>query len=216
MRCLCCHTPLVPGEENVCLSCQTRFPLVNSGEEQNPMWARLVGLFPFEHATASSYYQRGNEYASLICMAKFGGRPRVNAYLTRLLLQQLEGSGWPYDIDLIVPVPVHWTKYLTRGYNQVGPIVQALSQHWHIPVDARCLSRRRLRRSQLRVTEMVRREVPDETFGVRHPERIEGRHILLVDDVCTTGATITACASQLLAVPGVRLSVLTLGMTLSV
>lgn len=216
MHCLCCHRELLPEEEFVCIECLLTFPLVNSADEQNPLWARLSGLFPFEHATTFAYYQHGDAFTILPRKAKYGGLPHVNEFLAKQLLMRLEGSGWPYDIDAIVAVPIHWTKLLKRGYNQVAPIARALSKHWHIPEEGSCLKRVRAIRSQLKTAEVQRDEISEGVFKLRHPERLEGKHVLLVDDICTTGSTLSACSKVLLEVPGLRLSVLTIGMTLSV
>lgn len=216
MHCLCCHRELLPEEEFVCIECLLGFPLVNSEDEQNPLWARLSGQFPFEHATTLAYYQHGDAFTILPRKAKYGGYPHVNDFLARQLLSKLEGSAWPYDIDVIMPVPIHWTKLLQRGYNQAAPIARALSRHWHIPEENSCLKRVKGIRSQTKTVEDMRSEILEGVFALRHPEKLKDKHVLLVDDICTTGSTLCACSKVLQEVPGLRLSVLTLGMTLSV
>ena len=212
-RCLCCHRVLVEGEDVVCLECLMHFPLVNSADEQNPLWKTFCGQLTFEHATTLAYYQPGGVFAKVIVHSKFGGWPEGNAFLTRMLLDQLEGSGWPYDIDVIMPVPIHWIRLLMRGYNQVSPIVHTLGKVWHVPVESRCLSRAHYVKSQLKANAQQRKLNQQDAFRVRHPERLAGKHVLLVDDVCTTGATLVACAEQLQRIPGVRISFLTLALT---
>lgn len=216
MHCLCCNQVLLSGEEYVCMECLLGFPLVNSEDEQNPLWARLSGQFAFEHATTLAYYQHGDKFTILPRKAKYGGLPHVNEFLTRQLLLKLEGTPWPYDIDVIIAVPIHWIRLLGRGYNQVDPIARTLSKQWHIPQERGCLKRVRATRSQTKTVEDLRGEISEGVFGLRHPERLEGKHVLLVDDVCTTGSTLCACSKVLQEVPGLRLSVITLGMTLSV
>ncbi|MBR0037068.1 MAG: ComF family protein [Bacteroidales bacterium] len=214
--CRCCGNELLEGEELVCLECQMHFPLVDSAQEQTPLWQLMVGKVPFRHATTLAYYQPHDAFARLIQDAKFRGQPYTNSFLTRLLLQQLEGSGWPYDIDLIMPVPMHWLRFLKRGYNQVSPIVHTLSEVWHVPYEKRCLVRKRYVKSQLKANGEERLRNEAGTFRIRHPERLQGKHILLVDDVSTTGSTLLACADALLQVEGVSISFLTLGLTLHI
>lgn len=214
--CVYCHRELVPGEETICMHCLMRLPVVNSASEQNPLWSLLAGQVRFCYATTLAYYQPHDAFAYLIQESKFRDRPYVNAFLTRLLLQQLEGSGWPYDVDVIVPVPVHWRRMLKRGYNQVSPIVHTLSEAWNIPYEKRCLRRGRYVKSQLKANKDSRRTNEIGAFVIAQPYRLKGKHVLLIDDVCTTGSTLLACADALLSVEGVRVSFLTLGITLHV
>ncbi len=213
--CFGCNRLLADGERLVCSHCLDRFPLVFSDREQNPLWLKFCGKVEFEHATTLGYYQTDDVFARLIVAAKYGGRPFVNKMLTQLLLKRLAGSDWPYDIDVIVPVPVHWLRLLKRGYNQVSPVVHTLSKAWGIPVEKRCLVKGRYTGSQVGRNAQQRGENENGSFSLRHPERLEGKHVLLVDDVCTTGSTLIACADTLRQVKGVRVSFLTLGLTLS-
>lgn len=213
MYCICCHKELAEGEETVCFDCLAKFPLVESAAEENPLFKVFCGQTDFEHATTLAYYQPGDHFSRIIRRAKFGNWPQGNAYLANLLVQQLEGSPWPYDIDAIVPVPVHWLRFLMRGYNQVTPVVRTLSQSWNIPLELGCLRRSHYVRSQLRSTADERKHNQRTAFCIKHPERLEGKHILLVDDICTTGSTLLACADLLRQIPGVRVSFLTLALT---
>lgn len=213
MRCLICHKELIEGEDTVCLECLSRFPLVESAVEENPLFKTFCGQVSFEHATTLAYYQPGDHFSKIIRRAKFGNWPQGNAYLAHLLVEQLQESSWPYDIDLIMPVPVHWLRFLMRGYNQVTPIVRTLSQEWHIPLETGCLRRSHYVRSQLRSSADERKKNQQSAFRINHPERLAGKHILLVDDVCTSGATLLACSDLLLQIPGVRVSFLTLALT---
>lgn len=231
-RCACCERVLLPQEECVCLSCLARLPRVRAERPRNEVEYRLLGRFPFEHATAFCYYLHDDTFSGIIRQSKFAGRPWLNARLTRLFVQELRiaaedgeeaeaaipaapgvdmRSAWPYDIDVIVPVPVHWLRLLRRGYNQTMPIAEELSRAWHLPIETRCLRKVRFTTSQVRLSGAERLRQEAGTFGVRHPERLRSRHVLLVDDVITTGATVQAAADALLqAVPGVRISVLAL------
>lgn len=214
MSCAICHRELVNGERFLCLDCLMHLPRIHGDAEQNHLWGKLCGQIPFQHATSFCYYQKGDGLAGLIASAKYGHKPWINTQLTRIFLQELEGSAWPYDIDLIVPVPVHWVRLLMRGYNQVSPIVRSLSEFWHLPVVNNCLYRNHYVHSQVGSTREERIVAESGSFSVRNAHRLEGRHILLVDDVCTTGSTIVACADVLLRIPGVRVSFLTLAVTI--
>lgn len=214
MKCLCCDNELLDGEDAICLECLLTFPYADCANPQNLLWKELCGHFPFEHATTLAYYQRGTNFASMITRAKYHGMPDINALLTNLLLDQLKQSDWPYDIDLIIPMPLHWLRLLQRGYNQVSPIVNTLSAQWHIPVMRDCLVRRKYLSSQVgKGFDDRQQQQQSNAFGLNHAERLTDKHVLLVDDVMTTGASLTACADLLLQVPGLRLSILTLALT---
>ena len=226
---------MLPQEECVCLRCLPLLPRVHAEAPHNEVENRLFGRFPFEHATSFCYYDHDAPVSGIVRQAKYAGRPWLNTEFTRLFVRELELAAqdplmnplsgtvdpleegttrtpaWPYDIDLIVPIPLHTLRLLRRGYNQAVAIAEALHEEWHLPIETRCLYKRRYTTSQVGLSGHERLHHEEETFGVRHPERLASRHVLLVDDVLTTGATLTAAADALLAaVPGVRLSILTL------
>lgn len=213
---------MLPDEQCVCLRCLSLFPRAHAERHGNEVEYKLVGRFPLEHATTFCYYLRGNLYSQLIRHSKYSDRPWLNTQLARLFVQELRlaaqadgQSGWPYDVDVIVPIPVHLFRLLHRGYNQAEAIAEGLSSAWSIPVVNNCLYRRRYTKSQVGLSRHNRLQHPEGTFAVRHPDRLAFKHVLLVDDVLTSGATIVAAADALLqAAEGVRISVLTLSMTL--
>lgn len=214
-RCPLCDSILLPQEQALCLKCMTLLPRVRADEPGNEVERRLFGRFDFEHATSFCYYRPKGVFSKVLRLSKFGDRPWLNARFTRLFAQELQASAagalWPYDIDVIVPVPLHTFRLLRRGYNQSMAIAEELSRFWRLPVQTRCLYKRRFTRSQVGLSGHERIHHEEGSFGVRHPELLEGKHVLIVDDIMTTGATIVAAADALLAaVPRVRLSVLTL------
>ena len=216
--CPCCGRTLLPQEDALCLTCLATLPRVRAEKPCNEVERKLFGRFPFEHATSFFFYSRSDNYGSIIRQSKFLDRPWLNARLTRLFVQELRLAaddsgecGWPYDIEVIVPIPLHTFRLLSRGYNQSVAIAEELSRLWNVPLSTSCLYKSRFTTSQVGLSGSERLRHEEGTFAVRHPERLASRHVLLVDDVLTTGATIQAAADALLAaVPGVRISVLTL------
>lgn len=221
--CPYCGRTMLPSEQGVCLSCLAVLPRVRAELPGNEVERRLFGRFAFQHATSFCYYGQTEPFGSIIRQAKFTDRPWLNSHLTRIFVQELQLSahtsgqpGWPYDIDVIVPVPLHPLRLLMRGYNQSMPIAETLAQAWGLPLQTRCLVKSRYTSSQVGLTGRQRRQHEAGTFAVRHPELLASCHVLLVDDVLTTGATIQAAADALLAaVANVRISVLTLALAKS-
>ena len=213
-RCPLCSCVLLPQEQTLCLKCMALLPRVRAEEPGNEVERRLFGRFEFEHATSFCYYRPKGVFGEVLRQSKFHDRPWLNARFARLFAQELQMSavsGWPYDVDVIVPIPLHPFRLLRRGYNQSVAIAEELSHFWHLPLQTRCLYKRRFTRSQVGLSGHERLQHEEGSFGVHHPEWLEGHHVLIVDDVMTTGATIVAAADALLAaVPRVRLSVLTL------
>lgn len=207
---------MLPQEQGVCLRCLALLPRVQAEGPENEVERRLFGRIPFEHATSFCYYGTESALGGIIRRAKFGDHPWLNAHLTRLFVQELRlapQSGWPYDIDILVPIPLHILRLLKRGYNQIMPIAETLSEEWHLPIETGCLYKRKYTTSQVGLSAEERRRHEAGTFAVRHPERLARKHVLLIDDVLTTGATLVAAADALLAVvPGIRISILTLSL----
>lgn len=211
-ECAYCHQPLLKGERSLCLVCQSKLPRTHSDKPDNEAEHRVFGRVPFEHGASFCYYRKAGKYASLIINAKYLDHPWLNYDLASLFAAELAPSGWPFDIDIIIPIPIHPFRRLSRGYNQAEPIAEALSKAWGLPVEKGCLKKGVYTSSQTHHTALQRFEAMEGTFKIKHPERIKGKHVLLVDDVLTTGATLDSC-SQLLMKVGARISFLTLGLS---
>ena len=128
----------------------------------------------------------------------------------RFMAAELAATGFFRGIDVIIPVPLHPRKQKLRGYNQSECIARGVSAVTGIPIDVSSVLRRRHTETQTRKSAYERWENVDGIFLLRYPERFVGKHILIVDDVLTTGATTTACADALKDVGGVHVSILTL------
>lgn len=219
--CHICGENLIPGEEYVCLSCECQFPrthfenywLDTSGinTDLNPMEERFAGQIPLERAIPFLFYSRSNITATLVHDFKYRNFPNLATRLGALAAGEIASTGFFNGIDLILPVPLHWIKQYRRGYNQSERIARGISSVTGIPVGAH-LRAVKGHRTQTSLTREERMQNTAGVFGVRHPEQIDGRHLLLVDDICTSGATLLSAAKAVVAVcPKARFSILTIG-----
>ncbi|MDO4165306.1 MAG: phosphoribosyltransferase family protein [Bacteroides sp.] len=210
-RCVVCGNILNEGEEGLCLRCNMDLPRTNYHlEEGNPVERMFWGKFTLERATAYFYYQKGSDFRNLLHQLKYGGRKDLGEVMGRFVAMELEAVHFFRDMDVIVPVPLHPRKERMRGYNQSRCIAEGVSRVTGIPVDASSVVRCKHTESQTRKSVYERWENTEGIFQLRHPKAFVGKHVLIIDDVLTTGATTTACADAFAQVEGVRISVLTL------
>lgn len=147
-------------------------------------------------AGALAPFVYGGPLAQAITRLKYDKRPELGGRLAHLLLRHLEGSMASFDV--VVPVPLHAARLAERGYNQSALLAQPIATRLGVPCRARALARSRATAQQARLDRPQRRENVAGAFVLREPARVRGGHVLLVDDVCTTGATLHACARALL------------------
>ena len=175
---------------------------------------RFWGLLPVQHASALFWYVEGSPWREAVHRFKYSGR-WLSAYrFGRWYGALMRESGLYADVDVVVPVPLHWARRMWRGYNQSEYIARGIARELGVEVDTRSVKRHRYNQSQTRQHPIRRWENVEGIFRVSRTERLRGKHILLVDDVFTTGATIFSLGETILrALPDVRLSVAVLATT---
>ncbi len=211
--CPSCGRVMSPGEGFLCTACQWDMPLTGFEEQaDNPVARRFWGLVPIRGATAFLWFTDGSGFRRVVHTFKYGGRWALARDMGRWFGRVLADTDAFAGVDAIVPVPLHPLKVLKRGYNQSEYIARGMARSMERPVETRAVVRRVNNPSQtLAATHHERWENVEGIFAVRRPERLAGRHILLVDDVLTTGATIGSCADAIVrAVPDCRVSIATL------
>jgi ComF family protein len=207
--CYACGNHLLRNETLICTECYVIIPRTNyHKEEKNPVAQLFWGRCQIEKAAAFSYYNKGSRIQNLIHSLKYKGIKEIGFELGRIYALSLKSSGFITDIDLIIPVPLHPVKKRIRGFNQSDLISTGIAEVTGLPVDTGSLTRSAMSASQTRRSRYDRWTNVEGIFHVTEPARITGQHILLVDDVVTTGSTIESCANELLKVQGVRVSVL--------
>jgi ComF family protein len=210
--CLVCTRALASSERDVCFSCIDSLPETGYHTlADNPLAQHFWGRIPLIHASAYLYVRGGNITQEMIHLLKYKRKRNIGIKLGRLYgLKLKEENSLIKDIDLIVPVPLHANRKRQRGYNQTDYFAQGLSEVLDIPYAPDAVQRVVENISQTKRTRYDRWENVEGIFALAQPEMIRDKHILLVDDVITTGATIESCASALLAGDNVRLSVATI------
>lgn len=192
--CSVCHTTLVDGEDIMCLKCLMGLPQTGLHIHQpNLIHERLISLSsPIQRASSLFWYYKDNEYSSLIHDAKYNGRPSIALKLARMHSTELQKTDFFDGIDLILPVPMHFYKRMIRGYNQAFEIAKGISDITGIPVCEN-LRARRMHTTQTKKNLSQRLASIKGVYKVVHPEELDGKHVLIVDDVITTGATMVEC-----------------------
>ncbi|MDR2564089.1 MAG: ComF family protein [Prevotellaceae bacterium] len=207
--CEVCGESLVSGERVICISClyempRTRFWTTSENEMERMFWGRIK----IEHACALFYFRKGSAFRPLLHKLKYKGIVDIGRRLGEELGNMLSSSELYSDVDCIVPVPLHSRKERNRGYNQSDYIAEGLSARMNdIPVMKNNLIRTTFTETQTRRGRIDRWKNVSTVFAVQNPEAFRGKHILLVDDVITTGATLEACAETLLKSTDCKISI---------
>ena len=213
-ECHICGSRLAIYEKFVCTSCIKAFPRTGYHRiTMNPMEQRFAGMFPYEKATGYFFYSRDSSVSRLIQDMKYRNFPDIGILLGNVVGRELSITGFFNDIDLIVPTPMHFLKKGKRGYNQVEKIAEGLSEATGIST-ADVLKMTRRHKTQTALDKHQRFQNTEGLFGMKKGADVSGKGRLLVDDVCTTGSTITSAAKAIhSANSDVRLSILTIGVT---
>lgn len=208
-----CNKPLLQEEEILCLNCniynlpRTAYHHIH----ENMTFMRFAGRVNIQKATSFAYFTENGLLQHLLHGLKYQGKEEIGRYLGKQLGHDLKQTKWAEDIDLIIPVPLHPDKEAKRGFNQANVIVEGLSEVLNIPVETGLLVRTRFTESQTKKTREERLENMKGVFALSNTEKLSGKHILLLDDVLTTGATLEACVLTLLAAKDVHISIATIG-----
>jgi ComF family protein len=212
--CQACAKNLYRNEEIICADCLYHLPYTNFHRHlENAVAQQFWGRVPIEAASALLYFSKGSRVQNLMHQLKYKNKPEVSVYLGRLAGKRLLENPVFTAADIIIPVPLHKQKLLKRGYNQSLSFAEGLSEKMLIPVEIENLIRTTRTESQTKKSRISRYENMKEVFSVKNPEKLAGKHILLVDDIITTGATLEACCNVLLEIPKVKISIAAIAYT---
>ena len=210
--CVACQSKLLSTERGVCLQCLYKLPKTNNFKEpDNYGEILLAGRFPFERVASFCVFTKDGLLQSLIHEFKYNHKPYIAELLGVVFGKDLIGSEFLKSIDLIVPVPLHPKKKLTRGYNQAEAFANGLSKGTSLKVSVNELIRVINNPTQTKLTQTQRWDNVEGIFDITDKSIFENKHVLLVDDVITTGSTLEACAYALLKCDNVKISIATVG-----
>jgi ComF family protein len=211
--CLACQDSLVAGEQHLCTTCRAELPYTNYHllpAAQNSLSRRFWGKLPVAYTLSYVRFLQHGRVQRLLHQLKYQGQQEVGKVLGQLYGAELATAGLGSEFDLIVPVPLHRRKLARRGYNQADAFAQGLAITLPCPWSAAALRRTEHTASQTRKSRTERWQNVSTVFEVTNPQEVAGRHILLVDDVLTTGATLEACGAALLAAGARQVSIATI------
>ncbi len=214
--CLACQQQAPPSEHFICIRCQFFLPKTNFHlEPENSFTEKFWGRVKLQAGAALYHFTKGGRTQALIHQLKYKGKTKLGYKLGELYGRHLLQSPVFSTVDLIVPVPLHPKKKRLRGFNQSELIVHGLSDTMQKPWTSDILIRKEMTATQTQKNRMDRFENVRQAFHLVDQAAIRGKHILLVDDVLTTGATLEACALVLQEANDVKISMVTIAMASS-
>lgn len=209
--CLACSRHLPPKQQMICVHCRYKLPKTNFHlQRENPFTERFWGRLDLTSGAALYHFTRGGLTQQLIHKLKYQGQWEVGYQLGELYGNILKKSPFFEGIDVIVPVPLHPKKEHQRGYNQSDSFAKGIAEALRRPWMKNALKRSAYTDSQTTKSRLERLKNVLNVFSVHRSGVLEDKHVLLVDDVLTTGATLEACGIRILEVPGTKLSMATI------
>ena len=213
--CMVCGGHVTSSMHGICPMCRYTIPMTRYWlTEQNPVKEHLDGLAPIEQASSFFFFSTNSTWRGVIHQFKYYKMWRTAYAFGRWFGSELHSSPLYADVDIVVPVPLHPLRLFKREYNQSAYLARGIARMLGVECDVWALRRRRNNPSQARRSGRDRWANVDELFGVRRPEALQGKHILVVDDVLTSGATIASLIEVITrTVPDCRVSVATLAVS---
>lgn len=210
--CVVCREKLIKGEAHICTDCLLLLPKTNYHlQPENRLEEFFAGRFPFERAAAFAYFLKGGSLQQIIHELKYNKNPEIGHFVGRLCGDNMKNSPFSKAIDFIVPVPLHPKRLKERGYNQSLKICEGISAVTGIPIDSQTLIRTVNNPSQTKNSRFDRWKNVEDIFSVTQPETFSNKHILLVDDVVTTGSTIESCVKEMIKSEECKVSIYAVG-----
>jgi ComF family protein len=212
-----CGAELYQHQQMICVRCLKQLPQTGFEKTGDNYTARLfTGRLQLQNATSWLFFGKDGLTQKLIHRIKYRGDMAMGKYLGHMMGTRLLEAGWLSDVDLLIPLPLNRKKLKSRGYNQSTLICEGIQAASGIPLEEVAIMRTVFTETQTHKSRLQRWTNVSHVFDLLETNHLHHRHVLLVDDVITTGATMDACGQVLLQVPGLKLSVLSLAVATSV
>ncbi len=216
ITCASCGNTLFKNEKVICTFCLHHLPKTHfHNHPNNPLEKVFWGRVPLQAVVACYYFRKEGKVQHLIHQLKYKNRKDVGLYIGKAYGLELLTSVNFKDIDAIIPVPLHSSKLKKRGFNQSEIFATGLSKSMKKPIDISTLIRQKASETQTRKSRFNRWENVKEIFSLNDANIYTNKHVLLVDDVITTGATIEACVIELRKTPGIKVSIAAIACSLN-
>lgn len=210
--CIACQNALVKGEEQICTSCMAALsPTDYHLNPENELRMKFGGRLALHHCLAFYTFRKSSILQKIVHELKYRNNPEVGMMLGRWYGHLLKNAGLNQEFDLILPVPLHISRKIKRGYNQSDYFAEGLSEAMQVPCSAEVLIRNKATQSQTRKKRMERFQNVENIFEVLQAGKIKGQRILLVDDIVTTGSTLESCAHCIIQAGCSALSIAVIG-----
>jgi len=212
--CVICGEPLVENEKFFCFACFLKLPKTNYHFiSENQAIERFAGKISLEKASSYFYYSKGGVAQKLVAEIKYKGNRNLGEWIGAYLADDMISSGFFQGIDYLIPVPLHCSKEKKRGFNQAEKIAEGIARVTKIPLESKRVFRSKANATQTRKGIFDRWKNTQNLFYLENPEMFKKKHILLIDDVLTTGSTLEAVAQGLSKSQGAKISILTLAIS---
>ena len=213
--CEACKLPLTDGVAVVCINCRHDLPVTNFhfNTNENKVEKLLYGRAQLENATALLYFSKKGLVQELMHNLKYRGHEQIGEFFGEWLGAELKELQNYKTIDVIIPVPLHRLRQRKRSYNQVSKFGKEIAKSLQCDYNEEALVKVRHTKTQVFKDRITRFDDANTRFSLGNTKGLEGKHILLVDDIMTTGATAEACIRLLKTIPGARISLATMAIT---
>jgi ComF family protein len=214
-HCTGCGSDVVEDTQMLCLQCLAKLPETNFFEVAgNPVEKTFYGRLQVQSAGAAYYFTKDSLVQHLVTELKYLNNPDIGIYLGKLTAYQMQKSDRFNSVECIIPLPLNNKKLWKRGYNQAALICEGLSSVLNVPVITNAVSRKLFTETQTKKDRVSRWQSMQDVFEISNTSLLENKHVLLVDDIITTGATLEACGTAMLQVSNLKLSIATVAWTI--